>query len=103
MNPTRRTQEVNVPLANNAARSVSGAGRSGPTGEVAAVGAVGAVGEAVSIDVSVTAQVKTETQRIDAQHLSTLKDQVKDGSYKVDVAALAARIAEDALDPKALE
>jgi len=57
----------------------------------------------VSVDLSITAQVRSDTSRMDTQRLQTLKEQVSKGTYEVDPKALAQRIAEEALEPELLE
>lgn len=98
---TRSIQDTNPTAAAHSARSVAAPARTATTAEVGSTAKV-AAGHGVSVDLSQTAQVRGDMDRIDAQHLQSLKEQVKNGTYKVDANALAARITEDALDPETI-
>lgn len=116
MTPTRRIPEAPKPPVPQRTRP-AGTARAGEPGAATAVAAASAPAKVdgnvkttapsdaykVTVDVSLAASARTDTQRIDRERLSMLKEQVRSGSYQADPKALAARIAEEALEPAALE
>lgn len=100
MNPTRPI-DTKKPVVATGARGVAGAS---PVPHASGAAGAQRAGLGETVELSSAARAGAEGHKeIDAERMQALRQAVADGSYQIDVHALAKRIVEDALGQEATE